>query len=221
MTFHQLTITGAIRAKSEAIGEERARQADKWDRKSYYECPGYPNKMRNWMGAMGEIFIQREFPWMELTQPYVIYDEDVEGSDFFYKGGIEVKCRHFPHFYKNYLQNVRETKKKGHLSKVLIATAINNDPAKATKFYIFGYIPVEEIRDHPIWKPKFRCNECGNEFDALGIRYVGCPDCKEKENLRHINRISAPAYAIPINQFRDIQELWQPDHLSDFMRGPE
>ena len=68
-----------------------------------------------------------------------------EAFDFFYKGGIEVKCRHFPHFYKNYLQNVRETKKNGYV--VGIKTVVDEDELMLiTESGMIVRCPVKDIR---------------------------------------------------------------------------
>jgi hypothetical protein len=221
MTFIDLAITEGIREKAKLIALGRAEEADKWDRTSYFEAEGYPRFIRNWIGAIAEVQLNQEYPWLELSQPSVMYgDVDVEGSDFSYKGGnIEVKCRTFRTIWRNYLKNVRETQKKGHLSKVFIATAINGHPKTATRFYIFGYLGIEETKKagYPIWRPKFKCNKCGEIFEFSTIKDVKCIKCRA-EKPKHINRISAPGYAIPIGDFRDLKELWQSDRLTDFMR---
>lgn len=147
-------------AKSEAIGDERARLAVEKRRKNFFDR--YNNKERAWQGAIGEVYLPHLFPQLELGQPYVSYEDDVKGTDLvhhmqstkdttmIYESGIEIKCNRFRHMYREFFKNVAEHEWKGHLSKVLIGTAINAAPKLATIFYLFGWMPMEDVSKYDV-----------------------------------------------------------------------
>ncbi len=105
----------------------------------------------NWQGAIAEVLLAELYPDLELSQPYVVESSNTRESDFIYKEqGIEVKCNRFYRIYPRYFVNKERFNKKRDLASFLIACAINEEPLKATKFYLFGYIQTSKIPEYPV-----------------------------------------------------------------------
>ena len=171
-------IPADIRSLAREIGKGRAHWADEFDRESYFEA--YTNFERNFQGAIAEVYIQRLYPQLRLSNPYILPQRDVTDADFIYEDlGIELKCRRIrrglPPF--GFFKNVDEHNSKGHLAKILIGTAINGPPDRAQYFRLFGWIPTVEIHECRIYTSE----------DSPGI--------------------ISPAYGIPFERFRDMKDL--------------
>lgn len=188
MPIEEYFITEAVREKAKAIAIERLRLWGQWEREDYFEA--YTPLERNWQGCIAEVFLRQIYPQLQLGQPYVVEGENITECDYIYhEEGVELKCNRFSRMWNHFLKNVDEHRHKGHTAKVLICTAINAPPARAVKFWIFGWIPMEEVEECEVWRSEVSPN------------------------------IKSPAYAIPREQLRGLADLFKPGdwNLGNFM----
>lgn len=177
MTVEEYLITEPVREKAKMIAIERLKLWGLWDREDYFKA--YTPLERNWQGCIAEVFLRQLYPQLELGQPFVVEGENITECDYVYHDqGVELKCNRFSRMWNYFLKNVDEHSHKGHTAKILICTAINSAPSKAMKFWVFGWIPMEEIEGCEIWTSETSPN------------------------------IKSPAYAIPREQLRPLSELF-------------
>lgn len=139
-----------VREKAKQIAIERLKLWGLWEREDHFKA--YTPLERNWQGCIAEVLLRQVYPQLQLGQPFVVEGEDITECDYVYHDqGIELKCNRFTSMWNHCLKNVREHKHKADVAEILICTAINGPPATATKFWILGWMPMEEVEKCEIW----------------------------------------------------------------------
>lgn len=145
MRVHKIIET--LRSRAYKLALSRGSRARGVNAESYFEYDGFPQIRRDWQGAIGELIMVREYPWLT---PETDEANFVGSIDFSVNGlKIDLKTQYFPVLYPRYLFNVSQVRKREGV-EILIATGIDDDPSIASKFYEFGYISRDTLTSYPV-----------------------------------------------------------------------
>lgn len=152
LTIKTFPLTQDIRQQAWLVGKQRDDIAKKLGRSNGYSSfRGYQTTLEmHWLGAIAELFLQKQYPFLCLGQPLVVDSADTNASDFIYQGSsIEVKCHCWHVFHDTYFVNALRFDKKGHLSKILVCCVVNNEAWIADSFSILGWIETNRVNLYP------------------------------------------------------------------------